>query len=58
MKQGSENFKVVKNNPEKKNRNYIFQNNKITRVGFYIVATVLIIGVIMVISSGILFELK
>ncbi len=54
MKQGTEDFNIVKENPEEKNRNYIFQNNKITRLGFYIVASLLIIGITMAIVSGVL----
>ncbi len=52
MKQGTEDFKIIKENPKGKNRNYIFQNNRITRIGFYIVATLLIVGVLMVITTG------
>ncbi|TYP99319.1 hypothetical protein C7447_102641 [Tenacibaculum adriaticum] len=55
MKQGPEEFKVVKDNPKKKNKNYIFQNNQITRVGFYIVATALLVGIIMVLVTGFSF---
>ncbi len=51
MKQGPEDFKILKDNPESKDRNYIFQNSRSTRIGFYIVATVLIIGVLTVIST-------
>lgn len=48
MKQGNEDFKLIKNNPKSKNRNYIFQNNAITRLGFIIVLICLIVGVSMV----------
>ncbi|WP_165872156.1 hypothetical protein [Tenacibaculum sp. M341] len=53
MKQGPEDFKVLKKNAEKRDRNYIFQNNKITRVGFYIVLTCILIGISMVVVSGV-----
>ncbi|MDY0779528.1 hypothetical protein [Tenacibaculum sp. IB213877] len=45
-------FKLVKDNPESPNKNYIFQNNKITRVGFYIILILLVIGAIMVFVQG------
>ena len=45
-----ENFKFIKNDLQKKNKNYIFQNNKTTRLGFYIVLTCLFIGVSMIVA--------
>jgi hypothetical protein len=56
MKQGHENFKVVKNNPKEKNKNYILQNNKITRTTFYIVVATLLIGIVMVFATGFTFR--
>lgn len=41
-KQGREDFDVVKKKNDKKG-NYIFQKDKITQIGFYIIATILII---------------
>ncbi|MGG8497949.1 hypothetical protein ACQY1Q_16170 [Tenacibaculum sp. TC6] len=52
MKQGRENFEIVKNKPESKNRNYIFKNDTITKVGFYIVVTVLVVGFTFVVLFG------
>lgn len=54
MKNKSEGFKILKQNPESDNTNYIFQNDKTTKTGFYIVTTSLIIGAIMVVASGII----
>ena len=42
MKQGKENFKIVKDPENVEQRNYIFQKNKKTKTAFYFVATVLI----------------
>ncbi|TCP28398.1 hypothetical protein EV195_101574 [Tenacibaculum skagerrakense] len=50
MKREHENFKFIKNDLQQKNRNYIFQNNKVTRLGFYIVLTCLFIGVSMIVA--------
>lgn len=49
MKQGGE-TKFVKE-PEEETRNYIFQNNKITRTGVYIVAAFLVLLAVGVIVS-------
>lgn len=53
MKQGGE-TKFVKE-PEEKTRNYIFQNNKTTKTGAYIVAAFLVLLVIGVIVSIVFF---
>jgi hypothetical protein len=50
MRKEHENFKFIKNDLQKKNKNYIFQNNKTTRLGFYIVLTCLFIGVSMIVA--------
>ena len=42
MKNKNNDFEFIKDNPKKSNKNYIFQNNKITRIGFYIVLSLLI----------------
>ena len=49
MKQGGE-TKFVKE-PEEETRNYIFQNNKITKTGVYIVAAFMVLLVVGVIAS-------
>ncbi|WP_299619428.1 hypothetical protein [uncultured Tenacibaculum sp.] len=54
MKQGKEDFKIFKKNTKNKSKNYIFQNNKATRSGFYILTSLLIIGLTMVIISGVI----
>lgn len=54
MKNKKSDFKVIKENPKNDNTNYIFKNDEITRTGFYIVATTLVIGVIMVVFFGII----
>lgn len=54
MKQGQENFEVVKEKNDEKG-NYIFQKDKTTKVGGYIVVIFLVICVLTVIISGILF---
>ncbi|MFD0991853.1 hypothetical protein [Tenacibaculum geojense] len=52
MKNKNNDFEFIKDNPKKSNKNYIFQNNKITRIGFYIVLSLLIIGVVIVFVEG------
>ncbi|PTX58807.1 hypothetical protein C8N46_112115 [Kordia periserrulae] len=42
MKQGKEEFKIVKDPENVEQRNYIFQKNKKTTAAFYFVAIVLI----------------
>ncbi len=42
MKQGKEDFEFVKEEKDKK-RNYIFQKDKLTKVGFYNVASLLVV---------------
>ncbi|SNR13917.1 hypothetical protein [Tenacibaculum jejuense] len=54
MKQGKEDFKIFKKNTKNKNKNYIFQNNKETRSGFYVVLGVIVLGISMIVASGIL----
>ena len=53
MKNNKDDFKILKENPKNDDTNYIFQNNKITRVGFYIVGSALLIGIVMVVIAGI-----
>ncbi len=54
MKQGGE-TKFIKE-PEEETRNYIFQNNKFTKTGVYIVAAFMVLLVIGVIASIFYFE--
>lgn len=49
MKQGGE-TKFVKE-PEEETPNYIFQNNKITKIGVYIVAAFMVLLMVGVIAS-------
>lgn len=51
VKQGKEDFEIVKEKNDKKG-NYIFQKDNITLVGFYIIAIVLIILIIVTIYYG------
>lgn len=51
VKQGKEDFEVVKEKNDKKG-NYIFQKDNITLVVFYIIAIVLIILIIVTIYYG------
>jgi hypothetical protein len=53
MKYKNEDFEIIKNNPKRKNKNYIFQNNKITRIGFYVVLTCLVLGISMIVAFSI-----
>lgn len=48
MKEQDKNFKLIKENPQSENRNYIFQNNKVTKVAFFIIVACLLIGVTMI----------
>ncbi|SHG03720.1 hypothetical protein SAMN05444344_2489 [Tenacibaculum mesophilum] len=48
MKKSNEDFKIIKENPDSKHKNYIFQNNKITRLAFYIVLSCLLIGITLI----------
>ena len=48
--------KVVKDSDDKKERDYIFQDNKKTRFGAGFIIFVLIILIIAVIVSGLYFE--
>ncbi|MGQ3678261.1 MAG: hypothetical protein HWD89_06290 [Tenacibaculum sp.] len=48
MEKQNDDFKIIKENPKSKNRNYIFQNNKITRIAFFVILFCLIIGITMV----------
>jgi hypothetical protein len=50
-KQGKEDFEIVKEKNDKKG-NYIFQKDSITLAGFYIIAIVLIILIIITIYFG------
>jgi len=52
MKQGKENFEVVKDKEEGK-RNYLFKKDKLTQSIFYFVAIVLAILVVGVIITSI-----
>jgi hypothetical protein len=42
MKQGKEDFEFVKDEKDKK-RNYLFQTDKLTKIGFYIVASIIVV---------------
>jgi hypothetical protein len=46
MKQGKEDFEFVKDEKDKK-RNYLFQTDKLTKVGFYIIASVIVVSFIV-----------
>ncbi len=48
--------KIVKDSDDKKERDYIFQDNKKTRFGAGFIIVVLIILIIGVIVSGLYFE--
>ncbi|HET8804287.1 MAG TPA: hypothetical protein VFM72_06890 [Aequorivita sp.] len=48
--------KIVKDSDDKKERDYIFQDNKKTRFGAGFIIAVLIILIIGVIISGLFFE--
>ncbi|MDP2686594.1 MAG: hypothetical protein Q8O62_05200 [Aequorivita sp.] len=48
--------KIVKDSDDKKERDYIFQDNKKTRFGAGFIIVVLIILIISVIVSGLYFE--
>jgi hypothetical protein len=55
VKQGKEDFKFVKNVKDKK-RNYLFQKDKLTKVGFYIIVIVIVVSLIVfIITSADLF---
>lgn len=51
MKQGREDFDVVKENNDAK-ENYIFKKDSITKIGFYIITIVLLILIIATIYYG------
>lgn len=51
MKQGTEDFDLVKN-PNEDKENYIFQKNKKTKVAFFIVAIVLALLVFAVATTA------
>lgn len=55
QKQSAENTDLIKDEHDPK-RNYIFQKNRITKMGFIIIVVVLIIIVIGIIYSGIFFQ--
>ena len=52
MKQGKEDFEFVKDETDKK-RNYLFQKDKLTKVGFYIVVIVIVISFIVFIITSV-----
>ncbi|MEO9892030.1 hypothetical protein [Aurantibacter sp.] len=54
-KQTDENTEFVKDANDPK-RNYIFQKNKISKTGFFIVGSILVLIIIGVVVSGIFFE--
>lgn len=51
MKQGEEDFEIVKNKQSKK-RNYIFQKDRLTRSAFYFILIVLLILVVAVVVTS------
>ena len=53
-KQAAEDTEVVKEKNDPK-RNYIFQNNKITRTGFFIIIGFLILIILGIVLSGTFF---
>ncbi|MBM1105888.1 hypothetical protein JQC67_07050 [Aurantibacter crassamenti] len=54
-KQSEENIELIKdaNNPK---RNYIFQNNSITKTGFFIIVAILVLIIIGIVISGVFFD--
>ncbi|EDP97514.1 hypothetical protein U8527_04155 [Kordia algicida OT-1] len=52
MKQGKEDFKLVKDSDNESKRNYIFQNNTKTKAAFYFVAFVLVILIVAVTATA------
>lgn len=52
MKQGEEDFKIVKDSDNTSRRNYIFQNNTKTKAAFYFVAFVLLILIVAVAATS------
>lgn len=55
MKKEKGNFEFVKDDEDKK-RNYLFQNDKITKTGTVIVVAFLVVLIIAVILSGVLTD--
>lgn len=51
-KEGKEDFEIVKENNDKKG-NYIFQKDSITKIGFYIIAIILVFLIAATIYYGI-----
>ncbi|EMY80027.1 hypothetical protein pgond44_14023 [Psychroflexus gondwanensis ACAM 44] len=55
MKEGKEDLEFVKEEKDKK-RNYLFQKNKLTKVGFYIILIVIVVSfLVFIITSADLF---
>lgn len=54
-KQGEENTQILKDTKDPKD-NYIFQNNKKTKIGAAIITAVLLIVLLGLILSGVIFE--